>query len=63
MVKKPISKFPCTFRCSKVTSEEKDVAYILKSIGNSTGSGVFSSHTSDDVTLALKTSSDNVYSG
>ena len=58
------SKFPCTFTCSKVTDEEKDVAYILKTIDSAASSGVFSgSHTSDVVTLALKASSDNVYTG
>ena len=57
------SKFPCTFTCSKVTDEEKDVAYILKAIGSPASSGVFSgSHTSDVVTLALK-ASDSVYTG
>lgn len=57
------SKFPCTFTCSKVTDEEKDVAYILKTIGSAASSGVFSgSHTSDFVTLAVKTS-DSVYTG
>ena len=57
------SKFPCTFTCSKVTDEEKDVAYILKAIGSPASSGVFSgSHTGDFVTLALK-ASDSVYTG
>ncbi len=56
-------KFPCKFTCSKVTDEEKDVAYILKAIAPAAASGVFSgSHTSDVVTLALK-ASDSVYTG
>ena len=55
-------KFPCKFTCSKVTDEEKDVAYILKAIDLAAASGVFSSHTSDVVTLALK-ASDSVYTG
>ena len=57
------NKFPCTFTCSKVTSEEKDVAYILKAIDTAAASGVFSgSHSADNITLALKTS-DSVYTG
>ena len=40
---------------SKVTSEEKDVAYILKTLTGGAGSGVFKGDNSeDDVTLALK---------
>ena len=58
------SKFPCTFTCSKVTSEEKDVAYILTAIDPAAASGVFSgTHSGDVVTLALKANSDKVYTG
>lgn len=58
------SKYPCTFTCSKVTSEEKDVAYILTVISSPAASGVFSgSHTADLVTLALKSGSEKVYTG
>ena len=57
------NKFPCTFTCSKVTSEEKDVAYILTEISPAAASGVFSgTHSGDVVTLALKTS-ESVYTG
>ena len=57
------SKFPCTFTCSKVTSEEKDVAYILTAIDPAAASGVFSgTHSGDVVTLALK-ASESVYTG
>ena len=55
--------FPCKFTCSKVTSEEKDVAYVLKAISSPADSGVFSgSHSAELVTLAVK-SSDSVYTG
>ena len=55
--------FPCKFTCSKVTSEEKDVTYILTAITSPAASGVFSgSHSADNVTLAVKTS-DSVYTG
>ena len=58
------SKYPCTFTCSKVTSEEKDVAYILKAIDSGAKSGVFSgSNSGNDVTLAIKASSTSVYTG
>ena len=58
------SLFPCTFTCSKVTSEEKDVAYILKAIDTGAKSGVFSgSNSGNDVTLAIKASSTSVYTG
>ena len=58
------NKFPCTFTCSKVTSEEKDVAYILKAIGTGATSGVFSgSNSGNDVTLAIKADSTSVYTG
>ncbi len=58
------SKFPCTFTCSKVTSEEKDVAYILKAIDTGAKSGVFSgSNSGNDVTLAIKADSTSVYTG
>ena len=33
--------YPCTFKCSKVTGEEKDVEYILKKIETAAASGVF----------------------
>ena len=57
-------KFPCTFTCSKVTSEEKDVAYILTEIAPADASGVFSgTHSGDVVTLAVKASSNSVYTG
>ena len=58
------SLFPCTFTCSKVTSEEKDVAYILKAIDTGAKSGVFSgSNSGNDVTLAIKADSTSVYTG
>ena len=58
------NKFPCTFTCSKVTSEEKDVAYILKAITSGATSGVFSgSNSGNDVTLAIKADSTSVYTG
>jgi len=58
------SKYPCTFTCSKVTSEEKDVVYILTTIGSPASSGVFSgTHSGDFVTLAVNATSDSVYTG
>ena len=58
------SLYPCTFKCSKVTGEEKDVEYLLKKIETAAANGVFKgTNAAKVVTLAPPDSPTKNYKG